>query len=68
VLLDKQYLDQTQLSELAMMSVRETRERLYGMYQDEMVTFQEVPRRADHHPNQTYYLWTFRIKEVRGMN
>ncbi len=64
VLLDKKFLDQQQLSELAMMSLRETRERLYHMYRDEMVTFQEVPRRADHHPNQTFYLWTFNMKQV----
>ena len=64
VLMDKKFLDQQQLSELAMMSLRETRERLYHMYRDEMITFQEVPRRADHHPNQTFYLWTFNMKEV----
>jgi len=64
VLLDKKFLDQQQLSELAMMSLRETRERLYHMYRDEMVNFQEVPRRADHHPNQTFYLWTFHMKQV----
>jgi transcription initiation factor IIE alpha subunit len=66
VLLDKRFLDQQQLSELAMMSLRETRERLYHMYRDEVVTFQEVPRRADHHPNQTFYLWAFDARRVTG--
>lgn len=64
VLLEKKFLDQQQLSEMAMMSLRETRERLYYMYMDEMVTFQEIPRRADHHPNQTFFLWTFNMKQV----
>lgn len=64
VLMDKKFLDQQQLSELAMMSLRETRERLYHMYRDEIVNFQEVPRRADHHPNQTFYLWTFNMHQV----
>lgn len=64
VLLDKKYLDPQQVSELAMMSLRETRERLYRMYADLLLTVQEIPRRADHHPNQTFYLWTFNMQQV----
>jgi DNA-directed RNA polymerase III subunit RPC3 len=64
VLLEKKYLEQAQLSELAMMSLKETRERLYQMYRDELVSFQEVPRRADHHPSQTFYLWTMDLPQV----
>jgi len=66
VLLAKKYLDQGQISELAMMSPRETRERLYQMYRDQLVTFQEVPKRADHNPGNTYYLWTIKVDQVRG--
>ena len=64
MLLAKKYLDQGQISELAMMSPRETRERLYQMYRDQLVTFQEVPKRADHNPGTTYYLWTIKIDQV----
>lgn len=49
VLLDKKYLEQQQLSELAMMSVKETRERLYTMYRDHIVTFQVPPLKLSVH-------------------
>lgn len=64
VLLEKRHVEQQQLSELAMMSIKETRERLYQMYRDSVVTFQEVPKRADHYPNATIYLWTLNMKQV----
>ncbi|CAM9391906.1 unnamed protein product [Sphacelaria rigidula] len=65
ILLQKKYLEQQQVGEMAMIPAGDARTRLYCLLKDSrMVSVQEVPRRADRNPNTTYYLWTIKHDQV----
>lgn len=58
-LLAKQnYLEEKTISKVALMTPRETRDRLYKMLKMGLVHLQEVPRTQDHAPSRTFFLWT----------
>ena len=67
VLAAKHYLEQNNLSELALLSPKDTRERLYQLFRDGLVTVREVPKRPDHNPNATFYLWNFDKQRVMNL-
>lgn len=58
VLLDRKMLEEKTISKVAMMTAKETRERLYQLLQYGIVHMQEVPKTADHAPSRTFFLWT----------
>jgi DNA-directed RNA polymerase III subunit RPC3 len=64
LLLTKHMAEQKQISELAMIPVKDTRDRLYKMLSKDVVQLQEVPKSADHQPNKTFYLWSVRREQV----
>mmetsp|Transcript_14720 Transcript_14720/g.52979 ORF Transcript_14720/g.52979 Transcript_14720/m.52979 type:complete len:399 (+) Transcript_14720:457-1653(+) len=57
LLLLKSNLEQKQVSELAMIPVKDTRELLYKLLKAEYVQIQEVSRTSDHAPSRTFFLW-----------
>mmetsp|Transcript_37258 Transcript_37258/g.49102 ORF Transcript_37258/g.49102 Transcript_37258/m.49102 type:complete len:316 (+) Transcript_37258:861-1808(+) len=65
ILLDKKFLEDTQIGELAMVPARECRERVCRMYRERFVSLQEVPKRGDHNPSATFYLWTVDPSQVQ---
>lgn len=57
ILLDKGKLDEGQLTKLAMLPAKETREKLGLLNQAGVVEIQEIPKTADRAPGRTFYLW-----------
>ena len=50
-------LDEKSLAEQALVSAKEAKELLFRLVADGVVTVQEVPRRADRHPQFTFYVF-----------
>lgn len=57
-------LEQKQISELAMIPLKDCREILGKLLKQEYVLMQEVARTADHAPSRTIYLWKVHIPSV----
>ncbi|CAM9695274.1 unnamed protein product [Choristocarpus tenellus] len=68
LLLQKKYLEQQHVGEMAMIPARDARERLYAMLKNRMVSIQEVPKRGDRNPSTTFYLWTVRHDQVEQVH
>lgn len=51
-------LEEKTISKVAMMTAKETRERLFELLRWGLVHLQEVPKTLDHAPARTFYLWT----------
>jgi len=64
LLLLKQNLEQKQIAEMAMISVKDTRELLYKLLKAQYVQIQEVARTVDHAPSRTFYLWRVNSSHV----
>jgi DNA-directed RNA polymerase III subunit RPC3 len=61
----KRHLEQKQISELALVPLKEARERLYTMFAHDFVHLQEIPRSAnDYTPGKLIYLWSVRWEQV----
>jgi DNA-directed RNA polymerase III subunit RPC3 len=61
----KRHLEQKQISELALIPLKEARDRLYTMLAHDYVHLQEVPRTVnDYTPGKLFYLWTVRWEQV----
>ncbi|PJF16532.1 hypothetical protein PSACC_03705 [Paramicrosporidium saccamoebae] len=58
ILQDCKMLEEKTISKIAMMTPKDTRERLYQMLQRGLVHLQEVPKTLDHAPSRTFFLWT----------
>jgi len=67
ILLYKKQLEQKNISELAMLPLKEVRERLYKMLSQNYVQLQEVPKSNDHAPQRTFYLWNVNLNEVKNL-
>jgi len=67
ILLYKKQLEQKNISELAMLPLKEVRERLYKMLAQNYVQLQEVPKSNDHAPQRTFYLWNVNLLEVKNL-
>lgn len=61
ILQDKKMLEEKTISKIAMITAKETRERLYQMLAVGLVHLQEVPKTLDHAPSRTFFLWTIPI-------
>lgn len=64
ILQDRKMLEEKTISKLAMVSPKETRERLYILLDAGMVALQEVPKTLDHAPSRTFYLWHIPLSSV----
>ncbi|XP_065834496.1 DNA-directed RNA polymerase III subunit RPC3-like [Oscarella lobularis] len=64
LLLEKKYLEQKQVGELAMVPAREAKELLYRMFAEDFVRVQEIPRTPDHAPSRTFYLFAVDLDEL----
>tara|TARA_R110002050_G_scaffold220573_3_gene356411 strand:- start:90 stop:497 length:408 start_codon:yes stop_codon:yes gene_type:complete len=51
-----------QISDEAMVPIKDTREALYKMLAAQFVYLQEVPKGADRIPSRTFYLWSVDLK------
>ena len=60
----KPQLEQKQISELAMIPLKDCREILGKLLKHEYVRMQEVARTTDHAPSRTYYLWKVHLSSV----
>ena len=57
-------LEQKQISELAMIPLKDCREILGKLLKQEYVRMQEVARTVDHAPSRTIYLWKVQVPSV----
>eukprot|EP00270_Netrium_digitus_P009563 TRINITY_DN2912_c0_g2_i1.p1 TRINITY_DN2912_c0_g2~~TRINITY_DN2912_c0_g2_i1.p1 ORF type:complete len:258 (+),score=101.11 TRINITY_DN2912_c0_g2_i1:40-774(+) len=64
LLLLKKALEQKQVGEMAMVSLKEARELLYNMLKEEFLYLQEVAKTTDHAPQRTIYLWKVNVPTV----
>jgi TFIIE alpha subunit len=58
LLLEKGSLEERSISDLLMIQAKELRELVYKLFKDGVIQMQEVPRRPDHHPQFTFYLYS----------
>ena len=58
LLLDKGQLDQKLVSELALIPIKHVRAMLYRMMKDGIIKLQEIAKRADRTPQNTYFMWS----------
>ena len=61
LLLDKGQLDQKLVSELALIPMKHVRAMLYRMMQDGVIKLQEIAKRADRTPQNTYFMWSVHL-------
>jgi len=61
VLRKVKFAEENQVAELAMIPPKEARAHLYKMYQDNYLTYQEVPKN-DNNPEKTIFLWCIKSK------
>eukprot|EP00850_Spirogloea_muscicola_P001310 SM000005S17107 [mRNA] locus=s5:252079:256648:+ [translate_table: standard] len=64
LLLSKKQLEHKQIAEMAMIPIKNARELLYKMLQEEFVQLQEIAKTSDHAPSRTFYLWHVNIGRV----
>ena len=58
LLLHRGPLDEKQVSDLLMIPQKEARLTAFGLLQKGYINVQEVPKRPDHHPQFTFYLFS----------
>jgi hypothetical protein len=54
-------LDQKLVSELALIPMKHVRAMLYRMMQDGVIKLQEIAKRADRTPQNTYFMWSVHL-------
>nr|XP_050040236.1 DNA-directed RNA polymerase III subunit RPC3-like [Dermacentor andersoni] len=64
LLLEKKYLEQKQIEELAMITARDAKEMTYKMFQEKFVLAQELPRTPDYAPSRMIYLFHVDIPQL----
>lgn len=57
MLREKGFLEQQHASQLALVNEKTCRQHLYALYRSKYITLQEVPKRSDHAPATTIYLY-----------
>lgn len=60
----KGQLEQKQISDIALIALKETRELLYRLLKEEYLQLQEVAKAPDHAPSKTIYLWRVNYSAV----
>jgi len=58
ILILKKNLEQKQIEELAMIPFKETKELLYKLLQERLISLQEVSKSGDFTPSRTFYLFS----------
>ena len=58
LLLDRAQLEEKQVGDVALIPAKEARALLYKLLAAKVVHLQEIPRKPDHAPMNTYYLWS----------
>ncbi|XXQ38038.1 DNA-directed RNA polymerase III subunit RPC3 [Plasmodiophora brassicae] len=64
LLLDKKQLESKSVSDLALVSKKQTREKLYKMLEQDFVHLQELAKSADRNPQRTLYIWSVPLNKV----
>lgn len=64
LLLQKKYLEQKQIEELAMITARDAKEMTYKMFEEKFVLAQELPRTPDYAPSRMIYLFHVDIPQL----
>ncbi|KAK8771346.1 hypothetical protein V5799_025409 [Amblyomma americanum] len=65
LLLEKKYIEQKQIEELAMIPARDAKEWTYKMLQEKFIMAQELPRTLDYAPSRMIYLFHVDIPQVQ---
>eukprot|EP00941_MAST-03F_sp_MAST-3F-sp1_P005918 g5918.t1 len=60
MLSEKHYMEATEISKRALTPLKETRTHLFKLFKAGFLKLQEVPKRSDHNPQTTIYVWTVR--------
>lgn len=64
LLLEKKYIEQKQIEELAMIPARDAKEWTYKMFQEKFIMAQELPRTPDYAPSRMIYLFHVDIPQL----
>jgi DNA-directed RNA polymerase III subunit RPC3 len=64
LLLQKKYVEQGKLGEMAIIPSRDARELLYWLYRERWIDYLEISKRNDFNPASTYYFWTLDKKRI----
>ncbi|XP_077519734.1 RNA polymerase III subunit C [Amblyomma americanum] len=64
LLLEKKYIEQKQIEELAMIPARDAKEWTYKMLQEKFIMAQELPRTLDYAPSRMIYLFHVDIPQL----
>lgn len=67
LLLDKKYIEQKQMEELAMVPARDAKELTYKMFQEKFIMTKELPRTPDFAPSRMIYLFYVDLCQVSHM-
>ncbi|KAJ7246343.1 hypothetical protein O6H91_Y428400 [Diphasiastrum complanatum] len=60
----KGHLEQKQISDRALVPLKETWELLFKLLKEEFVELQEISKAPDHAPSKTFYLWRVNLQGV----
>merc|ERR550534_221960 len=58
LLIQKELLEQKQISELAMIPFKEVKELLYKLFEERFLKMQEISKTGDYAPSRTFYLFS----------
>lgn len=64
IVLEKNKLDDKQVSKLAMIAPKEARERLYNLFRSKFLHLQTVPKGSDRSPQRTFHLYYTSIQKT----
>jgi hypothetical protein len=57
LLLSARYLESKEISSMVLVAEKEVRQRLFALFSAGFLKLQEVPKRSDHSPQTTFYVW-----------
>ena len=64
LLLDRKHLEEKQVAEFAMLPLKDAKALCYTMYQDGLLSLQEIPQTADHKPSTCFFTWFIEQRRV----
>uniref|UniRef100_A0A2R5LIS0 DNA-directed RNA polymerase III subunit RPC3 n=1 Tax=Ornithodoros turicata TaxID=34597 RepID=A0A2R5LIS0_9ACAR len=67
LLLEKKFIEQKQIEELAMIPARDAKELTYKMFQEKFIMTKELPRTPDYAPSRMIYLFYADLCQVSQM-
>jgi len=63
---NNELIEQQQLSDKAIMPVREATQNLYKLYRDKWIDYHDVPKRSDYNPSSTHYYWSLEQARLKS--